>query len=95
MKSLSKRSLRDDGPSAGPLADGFPANEDHSSGRRASGIVPGYISGRAALGRYLGVSPRTVSRLMNQGVIPHIGISHRLGLFRKVDGDRALTSLLA
>ena len=49
-----------------------------------------WITGRKALGAYLGVSPRTVSRLVRDGQIPFRRISKKLLIFRCSDVDRAI-----
>ena len=59
----------------------------------AEAINPGWLTGRTQLHKYTGLSPRTISRLMAEGQIPHRRLSHKLVMFRITDVDRALASL--
>jgi predicted DNA-binding transcriptional regulator AlpA len=54
---------------------------------------PGWLHGREALARWCGLAPRTISRLMAEGKLPHRRLSKRCVIFRIADVDRALSQL--
>lgn len=54
-------------------------------------ILPGYLHGKPAAGRYLGnMSTRTLAELMRQRKIPFFKLGHRTVLFRIADLDKAV-----
>jgi len=61
--------------------------------RRGRFVLPGWVSGREDVAKYLGVSKRSISRWMKQGVLPHKRITSRLVMFRLQDLDRAVARM--
>jgi excisionase family DNA binding protein len=56
-------------------------------------IKPGWLTGRAQISTYTGLHPRTISRLLAHGRIPHKRIGHKLVMCRVTDLDAALERL--
>ncbi len=56
-------------------------------------IKPGWLTGRKAISQYCGLSPRTISRLLADGQIPHRRLGHKLVMTRTEDLDKALGCL--
>ena len=56
-------------------------------------LKAGWLHGRKQLAAYTGVSPRTISRWMVEGKIPHRRLSAKSVLFRVRDIDRALADM--
>jgi excisionase family DNA binding protein len=56
-------------------------------------IRPGWLTGRKQIGTYTGLHPRTVSRLLADGRIPHKRLGHKLVMVRISDLDAALGRL--
>ena len=50
----------------------------------------GWLKGVKQVAQYTGVSPRTISRWIAEGRLPHRKLSGRLILFRRQDVDRAI-----
>jgi excisionase family DNA binding protein len=53
-------------------------------------IRPGWLTGRQQISSYTGLHPRTISRLLAQGRIPHKRLGHKLIMVRVTDLDQAL-----
>ena len=53
-------------------------------------IRPGWLTGRKQISQYTGLNPRTVTRLLADGRIPHKRLGHRIVMVRVVDLDQAL-----
>ena len=67
--------------------------ENSTNIKQSSPIQPGWLSGRKQLSDYCGLSPRTLSRWIKEGKIPHKRVGHKIILFRIRDIDRALENL--
>ena len=56
-------------------------------------IRPGWLTGRKQIADYTGLNPRTISRLLAHGRIPHKRIGHKLVMVRITDLDAALVAM--
>ena len=70
-----------------------PTKRAEKSAERVDRIAPAWLTGRKQLAAYTGMAPRTISRMMAEGKIPHRRLNAKSVLFRVQDVDRVLAGM--